>query len=468
MFQRPQAVKAQIRDDGRSGIAFWVQWGVAVGVATALLVLLTLFKTGGFDSAYRVLAVLVVLASVPVYSLVRAYQPGAGYFSGATRVLVAWLILNGLLVTIAFVTKTSETYSREVFLQWVILGAVAQVASFAALHTLNERIYSAQRRKRKALILGTGATALQLADRITRERGEPLVGLLAEGEGLSDDNLLYPVVGAVADIRGLIEQHKVSRLYIALPLEQARQIEALYIDLLDLSVDVVWVPDFRNMVLLNHSISCISDLPAIHLNESPLTAYPAAIFVKGVMDRVLALCALISLSPLMLAVAIAIKLTSKGPVIFKQLRHGCNGEIIEVWKFRSMRVHDDTEVKQATRNDNRVTPIGRFIRRSSIDELPQFINVLQGRMSLVGPRPHAVEHNDYYADKINAYMARHRLKPGITGLAQVSGYRGETETLEKMQKRVELDLAYINSWSVWLDIKILVKTPLSLVSKDIY
>jgi putative colanic acid biosynthesis UDP-glucose lipid carrier transferase len=170
----------------------------------------------------------------------------------------------------------------------------------------------------------------------------------------------------------------------------------------------------------------------------------------------------------MFAVAIAVKLSSPGPVFFRQPRHGCNGQVILVWKFRSMRVHDDTEVKQATQNDSRITRVGAFIRRTSIDELPQLINVLRGEMAMVGPRPHAVAHNHYYGDKIIAYMARHRIKPGITGLAQISGLRGETETLEKMQKRIEKDLAYINHWSLWLDIKILVKTPFTLFSRDIY
>jgi putative colanic acid biosynthesis UDP-glucose lipid carrier transferase len=171
---------------------------------------------------------------------------------------------------------------------------------------------------------------------------------------------------------------------------------------------------------------------------------------------------------LLLLFALLIKLTSPGPVIFKQDRHGWNGEVIKVWKFRSMRVHDDREVRQASRNDSRITPVGRFIRRTSIDELPQLFNVLQGHMALVGPRPHAVAHNDYYSGKIRAYMARHRIKPGITGLAQVNGCRGETETLEKMQQRVDIDLRYINNWSLWLDIKILFKTPFTLLSKDIY
>lgn len=193
-----------------------------------------------------------------------------------------------------------------------------------------------------------------------------------------------------------------------------------------------------------------------------------AVLTKALLDRSVAPLVILAFSPLLLATAFAVKRSSPGPILFKQKRHGWNGEVIKVYKFRSMRMHDDSEVKQATRHDNRITPIGRFIRRTSLDELPQFINVLQGRMSLVGPRPHAVAHNDYYTGKIDAYMARHRIKPGITGLAQVSGCRGETETLDKMAKRVELDLAYINNWSVWLDLKILIKTPLTLISKDIY
>jgi putative colanic acid biosynthesis UDP-glucose lipid carrier transferase len=157
-------------------------------------------------------------------------------------------------------------------------------------------------------------------------------------------------------------------------------------------------------------------------------------------------------------------------VFFKQERHGWDGKIIKVWKFRSMKMHVESagEVTQAQREDPRITKAGKFIRRTSIDELPQLFNVLQGSMSLVGPPPHAVAHNEFYSDKINAYLARHRIKPGITGLAQISGCRGETETIDKMQKRVDYDLEYINNWSVWLDVKILIKTPLSLLSKDIY
>jgi putative colanic acid biosynthesis UDP-glucose lipid carrier transferase len=283
---------------------------------------------------------------------------------------------------------------------------------------------------------------------------------------LQPDDL--PVLGALPELNDLVTRCRIRRVYIAMPLSKAAQIEAIYLALLDLNVDVVWIPDFSSMMLLNQSISQIEQFPAIYLNETPLSSHPAAALGKELFDRGLALVSLIVLFPVMLAVAIAVKVSSPGPVFFRQPRHGCNGLVILVWKFRSMRLHDDAAVRQATQNDTRITRVGAFIRRTSIDELPQLINVLRGEMALVGPRPHAVAHNHYYGDKIIAYMARHRIKPGMTGLAQISGLRGETETLEKMQKRIEKDLDYINHWSLWLDIKILFKTPFTLFSRNIY
>jgi len=182
------------------------------------------------------------------------------------------------------------------------------------------------------------------------------------------------------------------------------------------------------------------------------------------------LICLLVLSPLMMVIAILIKLDSPGPVIFRQGRTGWNGREFYIWKFRSMKIHQaqDGEVKQATRDDDRVTRLGHFIRKTSIDELPQLFNVLGGRMSMVGPRPHAIEHNTDYDQRIRAYMTRHRIKPGITGLAQINGYRGETDTLEKMKKRVEFDMQYINNWSFWLDLKILIGTIPTLLRDNAY
>jgi putative colanic acid biosynthesis UDP-glucose lipid carrier transferase len=398
----------------------------------------------------------------------RVYHKQHGYLVGLGRLLAAWLILLSGLLVAAFVTKTSELFSREVILTWGLLGFVLQVALYVPLHHLARRYQRQRLSERTSLIIGTGELAMDLADKLVRQQREPMLGLVAADDQPQPDDGLYPVIGNLAHLRDLIATHRIRRLYIALPLTAAEQIEGLYIDLLDASVDVVWIPDLRSMMLLNHSVSEIQGLPAIHLNESPLTSYPTGALTKALMDRGVALLAIVLLSPVLLASAIAVKYSSPGPVLFKQKRHGWNGTIIKVWKFRSMRLHDDTQVKQASRQDPRITRVGAFIRRTSIDELPQLFNVLQGQMSLVGPRPHAVTHNDYYTGKIDAYMARHRIKPGITGLAQVSGCRGETETIDKMEQRVELDLAYINNWSLWLDIKILIKTPFTLLSKDIY
>ena len=452
---------------GGQSLTFWVQWFVALTFATALLCLLAWIKTGEVAAHYRVLALMAVLGSVPAYSLMRVFAKEQGYLTGLARLLAGWLLLLGGLAVAGFVTKTSAQYSREVMLQWVVLGYAGQASLYLPLHALARRLQQQLRRERTALVLGAGELAQQVTERLLKQRGEPVRGLVAleEGEEVPGQ---YRLLGHVNHLRELITQHDIRRLYIALPITENERIRRLYIDLLDAQVDVVWVPDLGSMMLLNHSVSDIEGLPAIHLNESPLTAYPSAALLKAVMDRALALLAIVVLSPLLLVLSLAVKCSSPGPLKKKKIRHGWNGKVFHMWKFRSMRMHDDPVVQQATRDDPRVTCVGRFIRRSSIDELPQLFNVLQGHMSLVGPRPHAVEHNDYYTGKITAYMARHRIKPGITGLAQISGARGETETLEKMVRRVELDLTYISQWSLWLDIKILLKTPVTLLSKDVY
>lgn len=450
------------------GLTFWGQWLTAITLLILLLCALAAMKTGEIGTQYRVLAVFALLGSVPSYSLMRVYHKQHGYLVGLGRLLGAWLILLSGLTVAAFVTKTSELFSREVTLTWSVLGFALQAGLYVPLHSVSRRYHQRLQAARTSLIIGTGELALDLADKLVRQQNEPLVGLVAADDYQQPSNSLYPIIGSLAHLRDLIATHRIRRLYIALTLTAAEQIEGLYIDLLDSSVDVVWIPDLRSLMLLNHSVGEIEGLPAIHLNESPLTAYPTAALTKALMDRAVALLAILALSPLLLATTIAVKYSSPGPILFKQKRHGWNGKIIKVWKFRSMRLHDDQQVKQASREDPRITRVGRFIRRTSIDELPQLFNVLQGHMSLVGPRPHAVAHNDYYTGKIDAYMARHRIKPGITGLAQISGCRGETETLDKMEKRVKLDLAYINNWTLWLDLKILIKTPFTLLSKDIY
>ncbi|WP_227819799.1 undecaprenyl-phosphate glucose phosphotransferase [Marinobacterium aestuarii] len=452
----------------RTGLTFWIHWLVATGLSTTLLCTLTWLKTDTIDSHYRVLAIIATLASVPVYTLFRVYRKSDKALSGLVPLAAAWSTLLLSLAAVALLTKTGEDYSREVLLSWAGIGFLLQAGAYIPLHSMARRYFRQQRAERRALIIGTGDLAQRLAETLVRRRHEPLIGLVAHSDEKPEFEGLYPVIGEAAHLRALIAEHDIRRLYLALPASDMELIESLYVDLLDANVDVVWIPDLASLVMLNHQVSDVGGMPAIHLNESPLTSYPTAAILKAAMDRSAALLGILALSPVLAGVALAVKLSSPGPIIFRQPRHGWNGEVIEVWKFRSMRVHQDKVVKQACREDPRITSVGAFIRRTSLDELPQLFNVLQGSMSLVGPRPHAVAHNDYYTGKIDAYMARHRIKPGITGLAQISGARGETETLDKMEKRVELDLAYINNWSLWLDIKILIKTPFTLLGKEIY
>ncbi|MDH4610286.1 undecaprenyl-phosphate glucose phosphotransferase [Pseudomonas sp. BN102] len=433
-----------------------------------LLCVLAMMETGEIGLHYRMLALFVLFGSVPVYSLMRVYHKKHGYLVGLCRLLGGWLILLGGLTVAVYVTKTGEHFSREVALAWGMFGFALQAGAYVPLHTFARRYDRKHQAARSSLIIGTGELAWKLAGKLVEYKYGPVVGLVAADEEQLPSNSRYPVIGNLSNLHDLIVIHRISRLYIALPLTAADKIEELYFELLDANIDMVWLPDLRSIMPLNHSVGDIEGMPVIHLNKCPLSAYPSAALSKALMDRTLALLALIVLSPVLLATAVAVKCSSRGPVLFKQDRHGWNGTIIKVWKFRSMRLHDDPRVMQARRDDPRITRVGRFIRRTSIDELPQLFNVLLGQMSLVGPRPHAVAHNDYYIDKIAAYMARHRIKPGITGLAQINGWRGETETIDKMQKRVELDLAYINNWSLWLDIKIMVQTPLALFSRDVY
>lgn len=450
---------------------FWGQWAVATALQVTLLLILTLDKSGDFPSTYRVLAVLSSLVAIPLCALYRVFSTRNGYLVGIARFAAAWATLVATLFFIGFITKTSESYSREVVLQWVVGAFLLQSTVFVPLHNLALRVEAKLALTRVSLVIGSGQLAYNLAAKLRYERSENMLGFVVlddDQDNEFEEASYFPTLGYVSQLRDIIRTSQVNRVYIALPAQETDQIEGLYVDLLDANVDVVWVPDFANLKLLNHSIHNLGGMPAIHLNESPLTAFPSSALMKSLMDKSLALVGIIMLSPVFLACAIAVKYSSPGPVLFRQNRHGWNGNIIEVLKFRSMKVHNDAGVKQAQKQDPRVTPIGRFLRRSSLDELPQLFNVLKGDMSLVGPRPHAVAHNDYYSDKILAYMARHRIKPGITGLAQISGYRGETETLDKMLRRVELDLEYINHWSLWLDVKILIKTPLTLFSNNIY
>ncbi len=274
------------------------------------------------------------------------------------------------------------------------------------------------------------------------------------------------VIGDIDDLYDYIESARlgnigdgspVEQVWIALPLRAEARIQEICATLLDTSVSVCFVPNIFGFQLLNHSVDQFADLPVVNLSSSGMVGYKP--LLKNIEDLVLGMLILVLISPLLLLIAIAIRVDSRGPVLYRQTRYGIDGREITIWKFRTMRVcEDDAEYRQAIPDDSRVTRLGKFLRRTSLDELPQFFNVLQGRMSIVGPRPHPVEQNEIFRSRIPGYMLRHKIKPGITGLAQVNGFRGETDTDEKMQDRINLDVQYIREWSVWLDIKIIART----------
>ncbi len=267
-----------------------------------------------------------------------------------------------------------------------------------------------------------------------------------------------PVLGNISELSDFARNNRIDQIWLAFPFRAEERIKEVLHALRHCTADIRMVPDVFQFRLLNQSLSEVAGIPIVNLSACPMVGFDHAL--KWFEDRLLALMIVILISPLMLAVAIAIKRTSPGPVIFKQERLGWDGQPIEVWKFRTMKMHEEPngQVLQASRDDPRLTPIGGFLRRTSLDELPQFINVLQGRMSVVGPRPHAIAHNEEYKESVNLYMLRHKVKPGITGWAQVNGYRGETNTLEKMEKRIEYDLFYIENWSLWFDLRIVLMT----------
>lgn len=445
--------------------AAWLRSGTDLALALGLLVLFTLNRNGDLDVHYRVLAVLTLPAMLLIFQVMGVYSARISMFTRCGRIVRSWLILLGLLIPIGFVTKTTELFSREVILLWGIVTPAAQMVFHAGFAFVASRAPIAASRRQPVLLVGGGSAISRVKDTLEADPAVHLIGVV------SDDPDIAGALPRLADVDGLIdvlEAREPRRVYLAFPLEEAHRIKPIYRELLGRNMDVVWVPDMLDMFLLNHQLHHIGNMPAITLSETPLTGTNR--LVKRAFDIVASLIALIALAPLMLIIAAIIKWTSPGPAIFRQERHGGDGEIFRMYKFRSMKPHEETggTVTQASQDDDRITPIGRFIRRTSIDELPQLVNVLQGDMSLVGPRPHAVAHNEFYADKIDHYMVRHRIKPGMTGWAQVHGLRGGTETLEKMEARVQYDLAYLNNWSLWLDLKILVRTVMVLVHPNAY
>jgi len=429
---------------------------------------LTTIKIGSFPGSYQLLAGVTSLIVALIYKANGVYLFRPSLFDRFLSLLRGWTTVFIILIVLGFVTKSSETYSREVTASWFIIALLGQMGAYLFVSLMQSKAKSTVI---PSLLIGARPLGRHLASHINTNKwiSDKFVGVIEDDDILKRqwDVDSVPVLGNIEDVHSIIKVHHIRRVYIALPMQQATLVKPLYLGLADTNIDVIWAPDIFGVNLINHSIREVAGVPLISLSETPMIGSSA--FLKATSDVLVASTALILLSPVMLITAALIKMTSPGPILFKQMRHGWDGRLIQVWKFRSMRVHDQgTVITQASKGDDRITPIGRFIRRSSIDELPQLFNVLAGTMSIVGPRPHAIQHNEYYSGRIRAYMSRHRVKPGLTGLAQVNGFRGETQTLESMADRVQYDLAYINNWSIWLDFKIMLRTVFVLTGKDVY
>lgn len=457
-----------------------VQWLLMLSAVSLLLYVLVVHQVGRFSEPYRILMVISVLLSAIVYRAMGVFSLFEKGHKAALRLLKAWATTLALLLGIGFVMKLSETYSRQIFLLWAGGGAVLQFGILVGTRVSARLWTNGMKTYTPSLVVGSGDLANHLVNIVNRNAfiNHKIIGVVDADAEDSSENMDpamgkiadVPTVGRIENIQEIVERHNIERVYLALPFNQTEDILKLYDVPFARDVDIVWAPDIFGFHLINPSVREISGIPLVSMSETPHASGVQA-FLKKQMDFWGALVLLIVLSPIFVAVSAAIKLSSPGPVIYRQKRHGWDGQEFVIWKFRSMRMHDedDADVKQATKTDSRVTRVGKIIRRTSLDELPQLIQVLTGKMSLVGPRPHAISHNQFFEDKIDRYMARHRIKPGMTGWAQVLGMRGETETVEKMQRRVQLDIEYINNWSLSFDIWILLRTPLAVLSnKDVY
>lgn len=368
------------------------------------------------------------------------------------KLSTVWLLVGILSASLIYFAHAADGFSRlwfgyTLFFSFVIAAGLRVIAQLLLKYARKHG-----KAKRPVFLVGPSAQVLHVGKGM---RNAPFEGYCIAGiERLHEkpDALFYERL-----IRRVI-QSGTREVWICVPLEMGGLVRSIFYELRYHTVEVRFIPDFEGMQLLNHRMSEVAGHLAVDLSVSPLDGVTR--IVKRMEDLVLGAVISILILPVCIMIAVAIKFTSPGPVLFKQYRTGANGKFFKVYKFRTMYVHEEAEgfLTQASPGDERVTPLGAFLRRSSLDELPQFYNVLQGRMSIVGPRPHALAHNEYYKDIVESYMKRHKVKPGITGWAQVNGYRGETDTIEKMEKRVACDLWYIDSWSLGLDLKIIFLT----------
>ena len=424
-----------------------------------------------FASEHLVLALLAFALAFP------GRVPRTGSLAGVTASVIAdCLMVFVPAALIGLMTQSLDRFDLKVMSLWVMLTALISWIGWRLLPRLAPWLVQVEGGRRRAVIAGAGSLGRQLASGMQdtvmgdvmllgffddRGRDRPAAGTPGNKAECKDENRGQapdlPMLGTIDELPDYARRHHLDLIYITLPMASQPRILKLLDGLRDTTASVYFTPDIFLADLIQARVDTVGGMPVIAVCETPF--YGIFGPLKRISDIVLASLILLMIAPVMAAIAIAIRLESPGPVIFRQRRYGLDGREIVVYKFRSMTVTEDGgEIRQATKNDSRLTRLGGFLRRTSLDELPQFINVLQGGMSIVGPRPHAVAHNELYRQLIDGYMLRHKVKPGITGWAQVNGLRGETETVDKMRRRVEFDLDYLRHWSLRWDLEIILKT----------
>jgi putative colanic acid biosysnthesis UDP-glucose lipid carrier transferase len=442
-FSAPQSVTSLVAAFLEPGITVLAFIGVALSFREPM------------DRAALTLCLLVFALTFPGPNRFRANSLGA-----AVDILSGWVTLAVILFLCGYATGSLHYFEDRVLIAWLLITPVLQwlavqagrgAVSYQAKHSPS---------RRRAVVVGAGNLGVKVAKALSVgfDSGVDCVGYF---DDRADDRLhpeaLASHLGGLKDVAAYVSANGVREVYITLPLGSQPRIVDLLERVQGTTASLYFVPDVFGISIIQGRLQDMNGVPVVGICETPFTGTNE--LVKRSSDLILAMIILLLVSPLLLAVAIGVKLSSPGPVIFAQRRNGLDGSEITVYKFRSMTtLDDDGHVAQATRNDPRVTRFGAFIRKTSLDELPQFFNVLNGSMSIVGPRPHAVAHNELYRQVIKAYMVRHKVKPGITGWAQVNGQRGETDTLEKMQSRVEYDLEYLRNWTLRLDLQIIARS----------
>lgn len=414
------------------------------------------------QSSLLALNCVLVIMTFPSFRIYRSWR-GKPVYDLLWRVTVAWLLVEGAGILLTFSLHRADELSRLWLLYWGLASAGLLMVTKALVHATLKSLRREGFNQKAVAIVGAAPYGEFLIEQM---RSRPEAGF--SPVCVFDDTLDthesgstlagVPVKRDLTDLALLVRGRVIRELWLALPISQESKIHQIVSEFRHDFVNIRFIPDVRSLSFFNHAVVDLLGVPAINLAASPIT--DITVLPKRVFDRVFAACVLLGLSPLLLALSVAVKVSSPGPVFFKQKRKGIDGHEFEIYKFRSMKVHVETpgHVTQAKKGDKRVTRVGAFLRRTSLDELPQFINVLRGEMSVVGPRPHALEHDNIYKDLVKGYMFRYRIKPGITGWAQVNGFRGETDRIEKMMGRVKLDLYYMQHWTFGLDMKIVAMT----------